>query len=177
MRVRRVVTGKTEDGRAVLVGDDEVAPITVALVPGAEFHRIWGSDATPTVPASAPAPQPKDWFPPAGGFRYAFVTLPPDATTGPENLDLEAALVELGGKLPGLAEVMEPDRPGMHTSDTVDIVLIVSGRAILELDDGVQVTLDAGDCVAQGGTRHAWRNPTSQPCTMVSAIVGAHRTA
>ncbi len=177
MRVRRVVTGEAKNGKAVLVGDDEVTPIVVALLPGAEFHRIWGCDAVPEVPASAQAPQPKGWFPPAGGFRFALVTLPPGTATLPGDLDMEEALEEFQEKLPGFAEVMEPDSPGMHTSDSVDVVLIVSGQAILELDDGAQVTLGAGDCVVQNGTRHAWRNPTSQPCTMAAAVVGAHRTA
>ena len=177
MHVRRVVTGVTNDSKGVVAGDEELAPITLTMLPGAEFHPIWGSDATPEVPLSAQPSPPSSWFPPAGGFRFALVTLPPDSVTLPDNLDVGAALVELSDKLPGLAETMEPDSPGMHTSDTVDVVLIVSGEAILELDDGVQVALSTGDCVVQNGTRHAWRNPTSQPCTMASAIVGAHRTA
>jgi len=176
MRIRRVITGQAEGGKGAVVGDEEVWPITVRLAPGAEFHRIWGSDATPEVPAPTEISQPNDWFPPAGGFRFAFVTVPPDTAAMPEELDMEAALVEFQEKLPGLGEVMEPDHPGMHTSDTVDVTFIVSGQATLELDDGAQVTLGAGDCVVQNGIRHAWRNPTSEPCTMAVAIVGARRT-
>lgn len=177
MRTRRVVTGQAEDGRAVVLGDDRVAPITVALIPGAEFHRIWGSDSTPALPSSVDAPRPEEWFPPAGGFRFGFVTLPPGPAAMPEELDMAAALAELQEKLPGLAELMEPDSPGMHTSDTVDVVLVLSGQATLELDDGALIILDAGDCLVQHGTRHAWRNLTSEPCTMAAAIVGARRTA
>lgn len=70
---------------------------------------------------------------------------------------------------------MEPDNPGMRTSDTVDVVLIVSGRTTLELDDGIEVVLEGGDCVVQNGTRHAWRNKTSEPVTRAAAIVGAYR--
>lgn len=176
MQVRRVVTGKIRSGKAVVVDDDEVAPIVVSLLPGAEFHRIWGCDSVPEVPMSDENTQPKNWFPPPGGFRFALVTLPPDTATLPGELDTEEALGEFEEKLPGFAEVMEPDSPGMHMSDSVDVVLIVSGQAILELDDGAQVTLGAGDCVVQNGTRHAWRNPTSQPCTMAAAVVGAYRT-
>ena len=177
MQVRRVVTGVTEHGKCVIAGDEKVAPITVTMLPGAEFHHIWGSDATPEVPLSAQPPAPTSWFPPAGGFRFVLVTLPPDSVTMPEHLDVGAALVEFNDKLPGLADTMEPDSPGMHTSNTIDVVLIVSGEVILELSDGVQVALSTGDCVVQNGTRHAWRNPTPQPCTMASAIVGARRTA
>ena len=177
MPIRRVVIGHAADGRAEVLGDEDVVPITVSLFPGAEFVRVWGSDGTPQLPASADRAQPKDWFPPPGGFRFAFVTLPPNTAPPPEDLDMAGALVEFSEKLPGLAEVMEPDNPGMHTTDTVDVVLIVSGQATLDLGEGAEVTLEAGDCVVQHGTRHAWRNLTSQPCTMASAIFGARRTA
>jgi mannose-6-phosphate isomerase-like protein (cupin superfamily) len=176
MAIRRVVVGQAEDGRTVL-GNQDLPPITVSLFPGAEFIRVWGSDSTPEVPGPMDAAQPKDWFPPPGGFRFVLVTLPPNTETVRENLDMGAALVEFSEKLPGLAEVMEPDSPGMHTTDTVDVVFIVSGQATLDLGAGPEVTLDAGDCVVQHGTRHAWRNLTSQPCTMASAIFGARRTA
>ena len=36
-----------------------------------------------------------------------------------------AALRELAEKLPGMAEVMEPDHPGMHTTDTIDFDVVV----------------------------------------------------
>lgn len=177
MPIRRVVIGQATDGRTVVLGDEDVSPITVSLFPGAEFLRVWGSDGTPQLPAAADRAQPKDWFPPPGGFRFAFVTLPPNTVTMPEDLNVGAALVEFREKLPGLAEVMEPDNPGMHTTDTVDVVLIVSGQATLDLGDGDELTLETGDCLVQHGTRHAWRNVTSQPCTMASAIFGARRTA
>ena len=176
MAIRRVVVGQAEDG-GTLLGDGDLPPITVSLFPGAEFLRVWGSDSTPQLPGAVDAAQPKDWFPPPGGFRFALVTLPPDTKTGSADLDLGAALAEFREKLPGLAEVMEPDSPGMHTTNTVDVVLIVSGQATLDLGEGPGLTLNAGDCVVQHGTRHAWRNLTSQPCTMASAIFGARRTA
>ena len=51
----------------------------------------------------------------------------------------------------------------MHTTDTVDIDVVISGEVDLELDDGSEVHLRPGDCVIQNGTRHAWRNRTSEP--------------
>lgn len=177
MGTRRVVVGQATNGRTVVLDDEDVPTITVNLFPGAEFVRVWGSDTTPRIPEAADAPPPKDWFPTRGGFRFAVVTLPPTPATMTADLDMEAALVEFGEKLPGLAEVMEPDCPGMHTTDTVDVVLVISGQATLDLGEGAEVTLNAGDCVVQHGNRHAWRNLTSQPCTMASAIFGAVRTA
>jgi quercetin dioxygenase-like cupin family protein len=57
---------------------------------------------------------------------------------------------------------------------SVDFEFIVSGRVVLELDDGATRELGPGDTVIQNGTRHAWRNPFDEPCTMVVALVGAH---
>jgi len=51
----------------------------------------------------------------------------------------------------------------------------VSGRVILELDDGATVELGPGDTVIQNGTRHAWRNPYEEPCQIVVVLVGAVR--
>ena len=40
MDIRCVVTGDDESGTAVFVRDAPVAPITLALLPGFEFHRL-----------------------------------------------------------------------------------------------------------------------------------------
>ena len=48
MKIRRVVTGHDEKGKAVFVSDEEVEPLTLAALPGAEFHRLWGADSAPT---------------------------------------------------------------------------------------------------------------------------------
>ena len=69
---------------------------------------------------------------------------------------------------------MEPDAPGMHTTDTVDFELILEGEVWLELDDGVEVHLEPGDTVVQNGTRHAWRNHGDKVCRLLVVLVGAH---
>jgi hypothetical protein len=173
VQVRRVVTGKTAAGKSVFVADEQVEPITVSLLPGAEFHTVWGSDATVPLPSDGSTPPMQGWFPPAGGFRFAFFTLPPSSVTAPADLDTGAAFSELNQKLPGLFDVMERDHPGMHTTDTIDIDHVLSGEVWLELDDGAEVRLGPGDCVVQNGTRHAWHNRTDQPCVIAVVLVGA----
>lgn len=74
-----------------------------------------------------------------------------------------------------MMEVLEFDHPGMHTTDTVDFDVIVSGEVYLELDNGAEVLLKAGDCVIQNGTRHAWRNRSSEKCVIAVTLVGAER--
>jgi quercetin dioxygenase-like cupin family protein len=69
---------------------------------------------------------------------------------------------------------MEPDDPGMHTTDTVDFEVVLEGEVTLELDDGATVTLRAGDTVVQNGTRHRWSNRGDAPARLAVFIVGAH---
>jgi mannose-6-phosphate isomerase-like protein (cupin superfamily) len=175
MNVRRVVTGQRADGTSVFVSDEQVEPVTVSLLPGATFHRLWASDAMVQLPTDGTAPDAPRYFPPAGGFRFGVFTLGPDTVTASEGIDFGAALAEVARKLPGLADSMEPAAPGMHTTDTIDYDFVLSGEVWLELDNGAQVHLRAGDCVVQNGTRHAWRNKSAAPCVLAFALVGARR--
>jgi mannose-6-phosphate isomerase-like protein (cupin superfamily) len=175
MDARRVVTGHDAGGKAVFVSDDLVAPVTLALLPGSEFHRLWGADSTVTFPDNGSRPSAERYFPPVGGSRFAFFTIPPDGGVGaPADLDLGAALAELEQKLPGMAEHLEVDNPGMHTTATVDYGVVLSGEATLELDDGAKVTLGPGDTYVQNGTRHRWSNTGAMPAVLAVMLVGAN---
>lgn len=175
MRLRRVVTGQTATGRSVFVSDEQVEPVTLGLLPGAEFHQMWGADEPVALPTDGARPAAPRYFPLSAGFRFLFFTLGPDTVTTPADLDVPAALRELAEKLPGLAEAMEPDNPGMHTTDTIDFDVVISGEVWLELDDGAEVRLGPGDCVVQNGTRHRWHNRTAEPCVIAVALLGTRR--
>ena len=93
MTARRVVTGHDGNGKAVFVGDEAVQPVTLSLIPGMEFHLLWGSDSPSHFPDDGSKPERPKYFPPLGGSRFAFFTIPPDGGVGaPEGLDIEAAL-------------------------------------------------------------------------------------
>jgi mannose-6-phosphate isomerase-like protein (cupin superfamily) len=175
MRVRRVVTGHDADGKAVVASDTEVDGIRPALTPGTEFHRLWGGDEAPHFPDAGSLPAHDSYFPPVGGFRFGMFTVPPGhrQQVGPP-ADVAKAQAEFDAALPGLAAYMEPDAPGMHTTDTIDFEVVLDGEVWLELDDGVQVHLRAGDTVVQNGTRHAWRNHGDTTARLAVFIVGAH---
>jgi mannose-6-phosphate isomerase-like protein (cupin superfamily) len=175
MRVRRVVTGHDSNGKAVFASDEQVDPLTLKLIPGAEFHRLWGADLAPTFPDDGgPTAQPS-YFPPVGGYRFALFSVAPGTRSIPADLDLEAALAEMEEKLPGLVAYLEPDNPGMHTTDTIDFEVVLSGEVILELDDGAEKVLGPGDTVVQNGTRHRWSNRGTQPAVLAVFLIGAHR--
>jgi len=173
MDVRRVVTGH-QDGKAVFVSDETIPPVTLALMPGSEFHRLWGSDVRASFPDDGAQPDAPRYFPPVEGFRFGFFTIPPDGGAGiPADLDVGAALAEFETKLPGLAEYVEPDEPGMHTTATIDYGVVLSGEATLELDDGAKTVLRPGDTYIQNGTRHRWSNTGSVPAVLAVALIGA----
>lgn len=175
MKVRRVVTGHDDEGKATVAIDDQVDAITVDLAPGYNFYRLWGRDDTPTFPDDG-APRPAvEYFPPTEGSRFAIFTVPPGSESLREDLDFEAALAEFEEKLPGFARHLEPDNPGMHTTDTIDYLFVVSGEAVLELDDGIEVPVRAGDAIVQNGTRHRWRNDGTEMCIIAVALIGARR--
>ena len=175
MNVRCVVTGHTSDGRATVTSDSKIEAITVTLAPGWEFHRLWGADKTVTFPDDGSPPSCPGYFPPANGFRFGLFTVPPMSDGTIEDIDFEYGAQEIEEKLPGMAELMEPDNPGMHTTDTIDFEYVISGEVWLELDDGEEVLLKAGDTVVQNGTRHAWRNKSAEPCRIVACLIGANR--
>jgi mannose-6-phosphate isomerase-like protein (cupin superfamily) len=167
--IRRVVTGHDADGKAVFASDEIVAA-------DGTFHQMWGGDETPTFPDSGRQPAQGPFFPAVGGYRFMLVAIPPSGSgERPQgNLD-EAAAAEMEKRFPGLASHMEPDNPGMHTTDTIDFEYVLSGDLVLELDDGAEVALHAGDTVIQNGTRHRWHNRTTEPAVFVAFMIGAHR--
>lgn len=175
MQVRRVVTGQTADGRSVFVSDSAVEAISLAMAPGTEWHRLWGSDQAPRLPTDGTPPDQPEYFPPTAGYRFGFFTIGPDSTRVPDDLDLAAARAEVDQKLPGMYASNESDDPRMHTTDTVDFDVVISGEVWLELDDGEERRLGQGDCVVQNGTRHAWHNRSDEPCVILVVLLGAAR--
>jgi mannose-6-phosphate isomerase-like protein (cupin superfamily) len=174
--VRRVVTGRDAAGRSVFVLDEAVEPLVLDLLPGWEFHALWGADAAAGMPSDGREPPWHSYFPPPGGVRFAFSTIPPETTPPPSGVDAAAAEAEVERALPGMLAAMEPDAPGMHTTDTVDFEVILSGEVVLELDDGEERRLGPGEVVVQNGTRHRWRNPGREPAVMAVFMLGAERS-
>ena len=105
------------------------------------------------------------------------VVLPPHSSPsnpGPRPSEQELAAAE---KLaPGLLSHFDDRNPGMHRSATTDMLYVISGRCVLELDDGSKTEIGAGDVVVQSGTMHRWHNPFNEPCRMLGALVGARWT-
>jgi len=170
---RRVVTGHNAAGLSVIASDEQISGIALPGMPSIELNRLWGSDTVMHYPDAGELPKYKEWFAPIGGFRLAEFTIGPDADAAPDHGDGDAT-GRLAEQFPGLLEVMDPDVPGMHRSTTIDFIYVLSGRIELELDDGSNTELAAGDLVVQSATKHAWRNHWNEPCRMLGVVLGAH---
>jgi len=172
---RRVVTGHDMSGKSVFVLDGS-PPRTVMFgtLPGFKIRELWTTEAIPMIPVPKgdPTVGMKSFVPKPGGSRFKLVVFPPGEQ---EEFDPDAFRREYREKVPGLAETMEEEDLAMHTTDTIDYGVIVRGEIMLELDYGATVTLKAGDCFIQNGTRHAWHNRGTEPCLMAVVLVGAER--
>lgn len=173
---RLIVTGVDAEGKSRFVRDSEIEPRSSDAMPGYGWHRLWSWDETPTVPNDGIEPHGPSHFAPPGGVRFIVFTVPPGTVKAREDLDLKAAQAELEEKFPGRAAHMESHQTGLHTTATVDLIYVAEGEIWLELDDGIETHLKTGDTLIQNGTRHAWRNHSDKPCSLVVTIVGAEKT-
>lgn len=170
--IRLVVTGVNNEGKSIFVDDRSVEPRTAAAVPGYGWHRLWSWDETPLAPNDGTEPHGPSHFGAAGGVRFIAFTVPPGTVKTPEDLDMEAAAIELEEKFPGRAAHMESHQTGLHTTTTIDLIYVAEGEIWLELDDQKETHLKTGDTLIQNGTRHAWRNHSDKPCTLIVTIIG-----
>jgi hypothetical protein len=177
MRNRRIVTGNSPAGKSIIVFDGQ-APRTgnFKAVPGFSVAFHWETNQESRVPSAGdPTIASQSMLPDPGATSVLMVTFPPDSVMMSPDFDPAAAGAEYMQLLPGLAEKFEMDNPGMHTTDSVDYDVLIDGEMHLELDDGKSVQLAPGDLVVQNGTRHAWRNRSDKPATMLFVLVGVQR--
>ena len=143
LRVRRVVTGHDPQGRAIVTSDTVLSNVT-ARRPGQEGCVVWAADRIP-----ADNLDPED-----GSYRTA-------ATTMPDGAVFRVVRYEAGAV------------GRMHRTVSLDYGVVLSGAIVLALDDGVEVTLEAGDVLVQRGTIHNWINRGDEPCTIAFVLVAA----
>ncbi len=180
MSHRRVIVSNNVDGTST-VQIDGAPPRSheMASLPGFVNTLLWKTPASPAVGNGAveDATPSAVMIPAPGETQLMIVSFPPDSSMGHPDFDPMAFGAESLEAMPGLAEKFEPDNPGMHTTDSIDYDVVLEGEIVLELDDGQTVELSKHDVVVQHGTRHAWRNPTDKPTTMLFVLVGASRSS
>ncbi len=149
--MKRLVTGHDQSGKSVFVSEGESLRQVAHAAGGFCITQVWATEEVPVLPAPGgdPTLERHQFFPGPGGTRFLIARFPPAAAAeqaAARGVDAEAASQEFFAHFPGLAELMEPDNPGMHASHTVDYGVVLSGEIDLELDDGVVKRLKAGDC-------------------------------
>ncbi len=166
-KTRRVVTGFDADGKTIVSIDGPPGSILGGL------GEVWVTDGVADNSIKGDlGKRPVILEPPDGGSVCRFFVLEPD------NKSLSASQLEeasaAGFKAMG-GEHCRPDTargPGMHTTRTIDYVILLEGEVTLILDKG-EVALKPFDVVVQRGTNHAWSNRGSKPALLVAVLVDA----
>jgi len=177
MQTRRIVTGHDHAGKAVFTDIGTTSGlITFDGMPGLEYHEVWATDGVPVVPVSDdPAANITHFLPPPGGTRIRVIRMPSDDEIAASGADAAAFSEDYAARIPDLSATMERGARGMHTTDSIDYGIVLSGRVALELDDGAVEELGPGDVVVQTGTRHRWQALGPDPVWMCFVLVGATR--
>lgn len=180
--MRRIVTGHNKDGKAVILKDGEPPRVLVRdEVPGVAITEIWAThEPIPSLPVDDIEPTIEGWsyWPRPGATICRIVRLPPVSEVEQAlnaGVDVVPAWRECLAKARGLDIPAEYEGAGLHVTDTVDYGIVLSGEVWMTLEDDVEVRLQAGDCVVQNGTNHAWCNKADEPCTIAFILIGAVR--
>lgn len=179
MKIRRVVAGIDTDGKSRVLTDGP-APRSVEFqtVPGLTAALIWSSQVGSTIPQGDEVVDHSTdagFAPNVGESLLVIATYPPDTSMMRADFDAAAFGEEFARLLPVLADTFEPTHPGVHRTDSIDYCVVLEGEITLELDDGQETLLRARDVVIQHGNRHAWRNKSNQPATMLFVLTGVQR--
>jgi quercetin dioxygenase-like cupin family protein/DNA-binding transcriptional ArsR family regulator len=155
LNARRIVTGHDGDGRAVIVSDGE-PPGTIRANGFGVATWLWLDGVATTVDDGGEEPDgPIRLEPPPGGCSVRIIRFPGASEGGGDWIPVEGA---------------DPDRPGMHATDTLDFMVVIGGRIALGLDDG-EHELGPGDVVIQRGNPHRWRVVGDEPCTYLVCML------
>ena len=141
--VRRVVTGHDENGKAVVLYDG-TPPRVESPREGLQGALIWTTNALPA-------------------------RVDGDKDMG----DVDVGTTLDNGSVFRVAKYEPGVGPRVHRTQSIDYAVVISGEIILELDDGVEVRLEAGDVAVQRATIHNWVVPGPEPCVIAFILISA----
>lgn len=151
VRVRRIVTGHNEAGKATVAADEQIAGTGLAEDAdrtSAAFFQLWATHEMPVdLGDDAAARQ-----------RAGSTTTIVGSGSG--------SVLRIGVLAPGT-------RSPMHRTESLDYGICLDGECDMELDGGETVTVRAGDVVVQRGTNHLWHNRGSVPCQFAWILLDA----
>jgi mannose-6-phosphate isomerase-like protein (cupin superfamily) len=170
-KVRRVVTGHDASGQSIFAMDGIATSVKeMESMPGLALTDLWETTEAPASNAGNvdAVSRPVRLEPPKGGSILRIVEFPPDkAWRGSE--DAAKAFDSIGA---GHAKDHTNSDPMMHTTSTVDYIIILKGEIYAIVDTG-ETLLKAGDILIQRGTRHSWSVRGDEPCILAAVLVSS----
>jgi len=170
-KVRRVVTGHDKQGKSVFLTDGYAPNVMeMASMPGLALTDVWettGAPADNRGNADAAA-RPVRLEPPKHGSILRIVEFPPDSAWR-DSADAKAAFDSIGA---GHAKDAANADPMMHTTATVDYLIILKGEIYAVLENG-ETLLKPGDIMIQRGTNHSWSVRGNEPCVLAAILIDA----
>ncbi len=170
-RVRRVVTGHDKNGKSMFVVDGAAPNIKeMASMPGLALTDLWVTNGSPADNSSNAdaADRPIVLEPPANGSILRIVEFPPDSAWR-NQADAKAAFDSIGA---GHAKDGSTADPMMHTTATVDYLIILKGEIYAIMEHG-ETLLRPGDIMIQRGTNHSWSVRGTEPCILAAILINA----
>lgn len=176
-QVRRIVTGHDETGKSIILSD---GPSPHVLENPEQEQRgltdLWRTTATPASNAGNDdaADTQVILSPPDQGSVFRYFQIRPAAWDAEMSVEertrRDAANFEKMGATG--AHDSASTQAGMHKTDTVDYIILLSGQVTLILDDG-EVDMVPMDVVIQRGTNHAWVNKGDEPAVLAGILIDA----
>ena len=164
---RRIVAGTNADGKSHVVMDGPAFEF-------GQFTEFWATDSAPASYGSDDeiAGRRVKLEPPERGTIFRFFRVEPE---DPNLSRDELEEVTAAGFSAIGAEDCRPNTarsPRMHTTRTVDYIVLLRGEVTLLLDED-EVDLKPFDVVIQRGTNHAWINKGTEVAELVGILVDA----
>ena len=171
--IRRVVTGKNETGKAIVLFDGPATSVHPRKELGITNTMLWVTDTSPADLAGHEdaANRKVGVVPPPGGTIFRVIEFAPQKEVTADYAT-RLQIVRGLGLAPEGPSRERPREPGMHRTRTIDYGVVLSGEIDMLLDDS-EIHLKAGDVIIQRGTNHAWVNRGNVPCRMAVILVDA----
>ncbi|MFN0163873.1 MAG: cupin domain-containing protein [Burkholderiales bacterium] len=170
-RVRRVVTGHNKEGKSIFLMDGMAPNVKeMATIPGLALTDLWESREAPDSNAGDRdnAARPVRLEPPKGGSILRIVEFPPDSAWR-STVDPKTSFESIGA---GHAKDAGHADPMMHTTATVDYIIVLKGEIHAVMETG-ETLLKTGDILIQRGTNHSWSVRGNEPCIIAAILIDA----
>lgn len=164
---RRFVTGHDAAGRSVFLNDFAAPNVHSRGAGAVRVTEMWESASTPADNHGDADPTAHAFRlpPPANGSVFRVIEYPPDSQRLPALARDHAGTDQSFYK-------GQSRHPGFHKTDSLDYAIVLSGEIWALMDEG-EVCLNAGDCLIQRGTNHAWSNRTEATAVVAFVLIDA----